>query len=437
MDFLSLLGIFKYGLVLIYGLLLSVSIAGGCETRRQKRLIFALCPLFLLLQSLCWLVWDVGFAKKLYPLIVHLPLVLILIFALKKRVGIALVSVCTAYLCCQLPRWVSLAVTALSASPLLGEIFYTLAIFPIFFLLRRFFVRVAYDAMTYSSQNLFLFGSLPFVYYVFDYATVIYSNALYAGIPALTEFFPTALIIFYLIFLAAYHVQTQKRTQAELERSMLEVELKQSGAELENLRRVETQTAIYQHNMRHHLTAIDGYLSAGKPQQAMGYIKGVQADIESITPKRFCENELVNLLCSSFQEQAERMGARLTVDARLPHTLPVSDTELCAILSNGLENALHAVSGLDAPHKWIELYCGTHTNKLLIEIKNPCFDDVLMRDGLPVSAQEGHGYGCRSIRAISEQNGGLCDFEAESGCFTLRVVLPIHRGERTAAESLV
>lgn len=425
MDLLTLLGVFNYGLVLIYGLFLSVHIAGGWNTGRHKQLVFILCPLFLLVQSFCWLTWGVSTAKQFYPLIVHLPLVLILIFALKKRVGVALVSVCTAYLCCQLPRWVNLAFTAITGSYMVGEISYTLVIFPIYWLLRCYFVRIAHDAMTYSPQNLVLFGSLPFVYYVFDYATVIYSNALYAGIPALTEFFPTALIIFYVLFLTAYHAQAQKRIQAELQRSILEVELKQSAVELESLRRVETQTAVYQHNMRHHLSAIAGFLSAGRAQRAEEYIQKVQADIEAITPKRFCENELVNLLCSSFFNKAEREGVRLTVEAKLPPVFSVSDTEICSVLSNGLENALHAVISLEQSLKWVEIYCGVHANKLLMEITNPYAGAITIRDGLPVAEREGHGYGCRSIRSIAEHNGGLCSFEAEHGMFTLRVVLPM------------
>ena len=100
MSFLTALGAFNYALVLLYGLFLSAAIAGGWENRRQKRLIIALCPLFLLIQTPCWLILGEGTTKQLYPLIVHLPLVLILILALKKPVGIALVSVCTAYLCC-------------------------------------------------------------------------------------------------------------------------------------------------------------------------------------------------------------------------------------------------------------------------------------------------------------------------------------------------
>ena len=425
MSFLTALGAFNYALALLYGLFLSAAIAGGWENRRQKRLVFILCPLFLLIQTPCWLILGESATKQLYPLIVHLPLVLILICALKKPAGVALVSVCTAYLCCQLPRWADLAVTIVTHSPLVGEISYTLAIYPVFLLLRRYFVRPAYSAMTASSQSLLLFGSLPVAYYFFDYATAVYSDMLSMNIQALNEFLPTALIVFYVLFLSAYHRQMQTRADAELQRSMLEAELKQAEVEVESLRSVETQVAVYQHDMRHHLTAIDGFLAADQPQQAKEYIQKVQADVDAITPRHFCENELVNLLCSSFSDKAARMGIRFTAEARLPKELPVSDTELCSILSNGLENALHAASPLAEPLKWVELYCGIRLNKLLIEIKNPYAGQITMRNGLPVSGWEGHGYGCRSIQSIAAQNGGLCTFDAEQGVFTLRVMLPL------------
>ena len=423
MSLLNALGVFNYGLVLIYGLFLSVFISGGWSDRRQKRLMFLLCPLFLLIQTPCWLLWGELATKQLYPFIVHLPLVLILVLALKKPWSTAVVSVCTAYLCCQLPRWVKLLVAALTKSELLGEIAYALLIVPIFLLLYRLFVRPAYRAMTASPQSLLLFGSLPVAYYFFDYATAVYSDALYQGIWALNEFLPTALIVFYVMFLSAYHVQMQRRADTELQRSMLEAELKQSEVELEGLRSAETQMAIYQHDMRHHLTMLDRLLAAGDAEKAQAYIQKVQTDIEAITPRRFCENELVNLLCSSFTDKAKRLGVRLTAEVALPPELPVTDTALCAMLSNGLENALHAAAQLPEEERWISLYSRVMQNKLLIEIKNPCQGQVPMRDGLPVSARPGHGYGCRSIQAIAQSCGGLCGFQAEEGLFLLQIIL--------------
>ena len=176
---------------------------------------------------------------------------------------------------------------------------------------------------------LLLFGSLPVTYYIFDYATTIYSDALYSGIQALNEFLPTVLITFYVLFLPAFHLQSQ------------------------------------------------------------------------------------------------RQGTVLTVDASLPNDVAISDTELCSLLSNGLENALHAVADLPADRKQISLYCGVRQNKLLIEIRNPCAGPIAMRDGLPISDREGHGYGCRSIQAIAQRNGGLCVFSAQQGQFLLQIMLPV------------
>ena len=152
MTLLNFLGVFNYGLVLLYGLFLSVFIAGGWENGKQRGLVIALCPVFILIQIPGWLLLGEDTVKKLYPLIVHLPLVLILIFALKKPVGVCVVSVLTAYLCCQLPRWGKIAVAAVTRWELAGEIAYILIIGPLFFLLLRYFVKPAHAAMTYSRQ---------------------------------------------------------------------------------------------------------------------------------------------------------------------------------------------------------------------------------------------------------------------------------------------
>ena len=91
--------------------------------------------------------------------------------------------------------------------------------------------------------------------------------------------------------------------------------------------------------------------------------------------------------------------------------------------SNGLENALNAAAGTE--EKWVEFSCGIRSNKLLVEIKNPYRSEVTLRDGLPVSGQQGHGYGCYSIKTIAERLRGIYAFQPEDGIFTLRVVLPI------------
>jgi len=324
-TFLHILELFNHGLVLLYGVLLSAHIAGGWDTPVQRRWMIGLYPVLLAVQAILWYLFGSEAVRRLYPLITHLPLILALKFFLKKSAGVSVVSVATAYLCCQLPRWVSLAAEALLRSELAGEIAYTLSIVPVFFLLLRWFVRPAASAMTAHRKSLLLFGSLPAAYYLFDYATAVYADWLALDSAVFAEFLPTSLIVFYVAFLTAYHVLSQDRAQAQLQSSMLDAELEQSRTELETLRRVQAQTAVYQHDMRHHLTMVEGYLSADRPEQAAEYVRQVLSRSEHTTLHRYCGNDTVNLLCSAFADRANQAGVRLDVDASLPQVLPIPD----------------------------------------------------------------------------------------------------------------
>lgn len=85
MNLHFLLEYFNYGLVLIFGIFLSAYFAGGFETAKQRNLLIFVCPIFLLIQSVLSFLWGSALVEALYPLIVHLPLTLILIFSFKKR----------------------------------------------------------------------------------------------------------------------------------------------------------------------------------------------------------------------------------------------------------------------------------------------------------------------------------------------------------------
>ena len=435
MDPIGILDVFNYALTVIFGMPLIISLAGGFKARRDWIVFLSMCLILLAFQTYSLLAWGWYITRRFYPLIMHLPILLGLIFGMKRPAGISLVSICTGILCCHFPRRAGIIVAAVTRSALAEEIAYVVITALLFPVLLRYFVPSARDTMMESPKSLLLFGSLPITYYIYDFATVSRSHLLsfeilpfnldYSDIQIVTEIIPGVVGMFYLLYTTAYRRQLLRRTQAELQNSLLGRQLRQAGEEMASLRRAEAQAATYQHDMRHHLAAISAFLEADKPRQAEKYIKQVQAGIEAITPKRFCENELVNLLCCSFSAKAERIGVRLTLEAALPDSLSIPDTALCALLSNGLENALNAAEKMTGDHRWVEFYCGVRLDKLLIEIRNPYTGQILFRDGLPETTRAHHGYGCLSIRTIARLHRGLCDFKAEKGVFTLRVALPM------------
>ena len=103
----------------------------------------------------------------------------------------------------------------------------------------------------------------------------------------------------------------------------------------------------------------------------------------------------------------------------------VSESDLCVLLSNALENALHAAvrcreAGQGA---FIETTGHEKGKKLFLQITNSCLPDVQFREGVPVTDRTGHGLGVRSICAIVEKYKGLSDFSVQEGRFILRVSL--------------
>ena len=296
-------------------------------------------------------------------------------------------------------------------------------------LLAQFVFRKGFNYLLKYGDNrhFLLFSLVPLLYYIYVFATQNVDFSSFSSFSGyVVRYLPTLEVFAFYFLLLNNYKDLSERKDLETAQVALIQELDSMAEQIVLLNTTQKQTAVYRHDMRHHLNVIDGFLSADSPQQAAEYIKKVQADVEAITPRRFCGNELLNLLCSSFSDKAERLGICLKIDARLSGAVSISDTEFCSLISNSLENALYAVSRLEASQRQVELSCKSKQDRLLLEIRNPYAGEIYMQDGLPVSGRKGHGYGCRSIRTITERYQGMCNFEAENGVFTLRIVLPMH-----------
>ena len=271
-----------------------------------------------------------------------------------------------------------------------------------------------------------LFSLLPLLYFIYMFAAMNMDFSAFTSARGhLVRLMPTILVLAsYFLMMNVYH-ELQEKRRLDVEALALRESLDAAEAQMARLKESAHQTAVYHHDMRHHLNMIDGLLSADKAEQASEYIRRIQEDISTISLRRYCENEAMNLLCSSFAEKAAAMGVQLTMEVSLPKELTLSDTELCSMVSNGLENALHAVDSLDKNRRWVQVSCRIRNSNLLLEIKNPYRGTVRMQEGVPLSARENHGYGCHSIQTIARRNRGHCLFEPKDGVFTLRVALPL------------
>jgi len=290
-----------------------------------------------------------------------------------------------------------------------------------YYLLQKYAVESVRHLMERSAGSCLLFGAMPAFYYLFDNIFTTYTNFLDTGSRAAILFMPFITSTFYFVFVLLYYAETQKQASIQRERDMLDAQFRQAQTEFASLRQMQQNAAAYRHDMRHHFALLQSLAAKERIKEIRDYLQTATADIDAITPVRFCENETVNLILSSFSSRAKQLEIQFTADAKLPDYLPFSDTELCSLLSNALENAINACKHIaDKNRRCIKLRMYSRNNKLCIDIRNTFQDEPVFRHGLPVSKEQDHGIGSKSMAQIVEKHGGVFKFTVKDGWFAFQ-----------------
>ncbi len=394
----------------------------GNRTHKKNRLTTSLlCVIFLFIQTASWWLLGLDLTSKLYPLIIHLPLIVIFSLYYKRPWLISVVSVLSGYLCCQAPRWFGFLAGAALDSRLADHIFYIEFVFLAYYFLKRYVAGSVRQLMEKSTKSCLFLGGVPLFYYLFDYTTAIYTDVLYSGTEWAVQFMPSTISVFYFVFVILYYAETQKQATLQRERDMLDAQFRLAQTEFSTLRQMQQNAASYRHDMRHHFALLQGLASKEHIEGIKEYLRTAQSDMDAITPTRFCENETVNLILSAFATKAKQAEIMLTLDAKLPDLLPFSDTELCSLLSNALENAIHACEQIpDSNQRIIRLRMYSKNNKLCIDLHNSYQTEPVFWQGLPISEEQGHGFGTKSMVHIVEKHGGVFQFSVKEGWFVFQ-----------------
>ena len=388
---LSLLNLASVG---VFGIVLSAAFCDLEWTRQRKGILAVSTVLMLALQAVVSLHWGTGLARYLYPVITHLPLFLLLAVLTGKwlwpLVADAMELLVTLPLLAALVRWCAPSVRSLSHSPLSLQL---------------------------------QFGIIPLLSYAFDYFTRIYTDLLSSGNQAAVEFMPFVCSLAYLFFVLQTNRQQMLRSQLEQTQNSLNLQVAQAVREIDALRESQRKASTYRHDLRHHLQYISSCIENGRTDTAQDYIRSVCREIEASKVTVYCENEAANLILSAFAARAAGCGVDFRVRSALPQTLPLPESDLCVLLSNALENALHAcqrqnAAGLPA---YIETSAYEQDGRFFLQLANACSTPVLFEDGVPVTREPGHGLGVRSICAIVEKYGGIYSFTQKQEQFILRI----------------
>lgn len=420
---LPVLQVANSAVVGLFGMVLSCAF---CPVKWERRnvLIMAVCAFgIFLVQGLLLFCAPEEVNRLAYPLSTHLPLTLALCVLSRRKLW-PFISVLTAYLCCQMRRWIALmAVAAFSGGEMLQYSVELAATLPLLLLL----FRAAPSVQVVSQMSLISqiqFGVIPLLYYAFDFSTRVYTDLLSTGSPVVVEFMPFICSTAYLFFVSRLTREQRERARLEQVQSTLNLQVSQAVREIDSLRQSQQKTRAYRHDMRHHLQYLSACLENGQTVQAQEYIRSISDEIEAAKVTVYCENGAANLILSSFACRAETLEIPLHIRAALPTQLPIGETELCVLLSNALENAIHACcETVNRGGEGIDVQAFEKEGKFFMQVVNDCRDTVRMENGLPVTSRPGHGMGVRSICAVVEKYGGIYSFSVQKEKFILRISL--------------
>ena len=191
----------------------------------------------------------------------------------------------------------------------------------------------------------------------------------------------------------------------------------------QGLRQQERQVRQLRHDLRNHLTVVQGLLEKGDTLGAAGYLDEMAGSPALRGGRRFCENETANVVLAAKAEAMERAGIAADFAVSLPGGLPVADTDLAALLGNALDNAIEGVE--NAAEKKIALRCRVDKGLLMLRVENPVGAAINPDLATTKADRAAHGFGIPGMREIAERYHGTLDADVKDGCFILLVCLVI------------
>ena len=241
----------------------------------------------------------------------------------------------------------------------------------------------------------------------------VYSLSMNLGLVVLPFVFLTSLVLLFAIMTLADHEQLE---QAGRMANLREVYY-------QGLQREERQVRQIRHDLRNHLTVVQGLLEADETAKALGYLDQIAGSPALRGTRRLCENETANVVLASKAEEMARDGLEGDFAVSLPRDLPIADTDLCALLGNALDNAME--SARQAADKRVTVRCRAEKGLFMLRVENAIGGEVRPDLSTTKADRGAHGFGLAGMREIAQRYGGSLDAQVREGRFELVVCFPV------------
>lgn len=425
--------------VVIPGLLLSYFPVSSYLKHSLQRLLMWLVPLLLFLSAALGVLCYKRQLSTL-PALAFLVLSTVIIYLKSLRIslwksGSVALSVCAVFSCI---KSLSRAVNAVMLADMHltdPQPWFCLRAVIFYNLLCWLFVLLAYYPATHTVQRMveddnfaqtwYIFWILPLVFIALNlfmiprYQSTLYTGRVLQGYIVLS----IALLILLLWFNASFLMMAEslnRNARLQQENQLLSMQQQR----YENLKTSIEEVRQARHDMRHHLNQ----LSALADEEDWDGLKAYLSEASSRIPvldTGLCENRAADSVIGYYCALARQNAIPFITQLDLPAQIPVSEMDMCLVLSNLLENALEASLRTAPPRRQIKVTSYLHGRSLLlIQVEN-AFDGAIREKNhlFQSSKRKGAGIGTQSIRHIAEKSGGASTFTYQDGIFYARIML--------------
>jgi hypothetical protein len=185
----------------------------------------------------------------------------------------------------------------------------------------------------------------------------------------------------------------------------------------------------WRHEYTTNLTALYAYIDNNENEKALTYIKNLNVESEQHRNILQTGNIVLDAVVSSKFAFAHSKGINLKIHAVYPKDNEIEDRDLCAIMSNLLDNAIEACLKIEDENraKFISFSLLAKGKNMMVSISNS-FDGVIKKQGnriLTTKDRRFNGIGIGYVDSIIGKYQGIVRREHEGGVFTTNIIIPL------------
>lgn len=165
------------------------------------------------------------------------------------------------------------------------------------------------------------------------------------------------------------------------------------------LQQSQTQMQMFMEHKDRHLQHIASLIQQNQIDNAFSYLQQLDKHITKTRTERYSNNAVINSALMIYITEAQKQHIPITVKLDVPQTTSI-DADLSMVLSNLIENAIHASMTQPEDQRSIAVIAHCSHQVLNILVQNKHRDPVLLNDeGLPASPvpRTNHGLGMKSL----------------------------------------